>query len=360
MTESHTQAHDHGHDHHHHHDGEDTYFMDQLCLIGFSGAFGVVCLTLSFNLVWRGMLDLMLAPQFHLYVLLSGIMLVVFVAIRSIALWQETSLAGPTAAHDHSHDHDHHHGHTHDHHNHDDDHDHHHGQTDDHHNHDHDHHHGHSHSHGHGHSHSHGHDHDHSWAPWRYVVLFVPIIFYLLGLPARLPSVTVDEPPQASIGADRALTILASGFNPSPQLATMTGAVILSDPFRTNGRTKSDSESVEFKQLQKASYTPQLREGYQDKLVKVVGQYYPSKSSNVFTLVRIRVQCCSQDSQTLQAVMVSREPIEDISRQDWVEVVGRLEFRKKRQSDLSYTSYIFIPEASWVKPLEKPPVIYEY
>src|SRR5438445_166391 len=35
-----------------------------------------------------------------------------------------------------------------------------------------------------GHHHDHDEaDHDHGWAPWRYVVVLVPIILFLLGLP---------------------------------------------------------------------------------------------------------------------------------------------------------------------------------
>src|SRR6516225_9604212 len=47
---SHHHGHDHGHehgpshDHSHSHDEPDTYFIDQLCMVGLSGAFGVICL----------------------------------------------------------------------------------------------------------------------------------------------------------------------------------------------------------------------------------------------------------------------------------------------------------------------------
>ena len=41
-------AHAPGHGHHHHDDDGDTYFIDQLCMVGLSGAFGVICLCLYF------------------------------------------------------------------------------------------------------------------------------------------------------------------------------------------------------------------------------------------------------------------------------------------------------------------------
>src|SRR5438128_617080 len=57
-----------------------------------------------------------------------------------------------------------------------------------------------AHSHGDQHSHAHEHehaaeDHDHGWAPWRYVVLLVPVILFLLGLPNKplqAPAVDVN------------------------------------------------------------------------------------------------------------------------------------------------------------------------
>ena len=49
---------------------------------------------------------------------------------------------------------------------------------------------GHDHAHSHSHAHSHAHmedegeeQHDHGWAPWRYMVLAIPIFLYFLGLP---------------------------------------------------------------------------------------------------------------------------------------------------------------------------------
>src|SRR5207249_7750262 len=86
--------------------------------------------------------------------------------------------------HDHDH-HDHDHGHHHDH-----DHEHHH--------HDHDHDHGHAHAHAHEQTPGHDHGHDHGWAPWRYTVLMLPVVLFLLNLPneifsARYQAVAVQD-----------------------------------------------------------------------------------------------------------------------------------------------------------------------
>src|SRR5206468_3005657 len=124
----------------------DTYWIDQLCLIALSAAYGAVCLALFF---WnREMLTRVLGAQFHFFVLLSGSTLVLVAFLRGASLWREVGMAG--AGHGHHHgpecatgdchlgdDHQHEHAIT--------------GQV---------HHHHHVHS-----DHSHD-DHDHGWAPW--------------------------------------------------------------------------------------------------------------------------------------------------------------------------------------------------
>src|SRR5581483_11233007 len=106
----HVHPHEHGHDHahhhhHHHHDHgheDDTYYVDQLCMVGLSGCFGVICLCLY---VWKQqMLTLLLGPQFHLFVLLSGVALTSLALVRGISLWSQAGKAVPHA-HDHTHEH---------------------------------------------------------------------------------------------------------------------------------------------------------------------------------------------------------------------------------------------------------------
>src|SRR4051812_23297233 len=104
------------HDYHHHED--DTYFIDQLCMVGLSGAFGVICVCLYF--FQRSMLNLLLGPQFHLFVAISGFALLALALVRAATLWREsqptTAIASLPVVHSHSHDHHHHHhDHAHDH-----------------------------------------------------------------------------------------------------------------------------------------------------------------------------------------------------------------------------------------------------
>src|SRR5262245_3709363 len=99
----------HSHDTH-----GDSYYLDQLCLVGISAAFAAICLTLYF---WQtSMLKLLLAPQFHEFVLYSGILLMILVVVRAAVLWRSFARGDKMNAcsHDHGHDHGHHH-HDHDH-----------------------------------------------------------------------------------------------------------------------------------------------------------------------------------------------------------------------------------------------------
>src|SRR5262249_37769342 len=157
------------------------------------GTFGAVTFMLGYQKLPSGrtVLDLLLVPWMHIYVMIGGVTLIVLAVIRGIVLWFSVDRA--VAGHQHDHEHEHHHQHHHDahDHHHDCDHDPGHGlpleqeqanttapaQSEQAtspvskplalvgaaHDHDccHDHDHSHEHNHDHGHSHDHGHDHEH-------------------------------------------------------------------------------------------------------------------------------------------------------------------------------------------------------
>src|SRR5437763_3341510 len=103
--EAHTQPHEHVHDHAHDHShGEDNYYIDQLCMVLFSAAFGAICLALYF--LKTDMLTRLLGPQFHLFVLISGCALGFLAVLRAASLWMQVG----RSSHNHHHDHDHAHG----------------------------------------------------------------------------------------------------------------------------------------------------------------------------------------------------------------------------------------------------------
>src|SRR5438094_10471790 len=95
---------------HAHSHNDDTYYLDQLCLIGLSGAYAGICLSLYY---WQTeMLQRLLADQFHIFVLLSGLALLGITLARAAVLWRASAKMQPAGnGHTHVHDHDHHHDH---------------------------------------------------------------------------------------------------------------------------------------------------------------------------------------------------------------------------------------------------------
>src|SRR5689334_15443914 len=98
----HSHDHDHGggHTHTHDHSHADEY-LEQLLTVGICGAFGVVAILLGREAVSanQGMLKLILAKPFWIWVLVGGVVLLLLSIIRGIALWKATG--------HHQHDHDH-------------------------------------------------------------------------------------------------------------------------------------------------------------------------------------------------------------------------------------------------------------
>lgn len=329
----HGHEHDHGHEHGHHHPEGDPYFLDQLCMVTLAGGFGAICLALYF--VQTSMLDRLLGPQFHPFILASGIVLVLLAFIRGAALWIEVGKAVPATspAHDHDHHHDHDHGtcghdHSHDHaacgHAHD---------------------HGHHHHH-HGHGHSHGHEgHDHGWAPWRYVVLLVPVLLFLLGVPNRGPR--VKAAPVVDLSTDLAgpAGLVALGADSWAQLAN--GIHLASE------MSMGDFPVVDYKVLEAAAADPGQRAIMRHKRIKVRGQFAPSRQSDqVFSLVRFRIQCCAADAIQLNVPMIAREAITHVRPDDWVEVQGRVEFQ---EVDGRWYTLVRVPSAAAVVPCDPDP-----
>lgn len=323
------------HDHDHSHDDRNAYYLNQLFTIAVCGALGGVAVMLWFrslhpegmlslirhpsgdelkeHLEWLrpdGMLLKMLHPKFFLWVLMGGIALLFLVFIRAIALWRSVDEA--VAVPDHTHDREHC-GHEHSH----CDHDHDHGiqtaaplplSTPIHHHHDH------------GHDHSHDHGHDHGWAPWRYVVLLLPVVLYFLNLPNR------------GFSADAGGSDLSGLAMNAPSSVRSTGQV-----------------SVSFVELQQASLTSENRDYYEGKNITLTGQYY-GNSPKAFTLRRFKIACCGADAVKLDAViMVDPSAANDVQvdpdryRNQWVEVHGRVHFFQKPNTNEYITALMLYP-----------------
>src|SRR6516165_9703997 len=71
------------HDHCHSEDAQ-TYYIDQLCTIALCGTFGAVAFMLGYQKSPSGVtiLDLLLVPWMHIYVMIGGVAMVVLAVIR--------------------------------------------------------------------------------------------------------------------------------------------------------------------------------------------------------------------------------------------------------------------------------------
>ena len=73
-----------GHDHQH---DSETYYLDQLCMIGVCGAFAAAGVVLY---VWKTPILVIMfgsGSMFHDLVLWSGICLLIMVLVRAVTLW---------------------------------------------------------------------------------------------------------------------------------------------------------------------------------------------------------------------------------------------------------------------------------
>lgn len=279
------------------------------------------------------MMTRLLGPQFHIFVLISGFTLLGLAILRALSLWVQVGKESKHDMNDHTHEaHEHHHEHGADCHSH---------GTDCHHDHEHDHAHAHGHSHDHAHGHhAHGHhdhgpeDHDHNWAPWRYVVLLLPVALFLLGLPSKGPKAVAQDAEFIKAEMKRetaeAMGLLSPG---SPGWSQLIYAGYLS-----NNQAKGEAQDWDFRNLSPRvaadalSPDPNDREQWKNKNIRVIGMYSPSpQSDREFRLVRFKLTCCVADAVQLNLPILSRESITNplIKPNSWVRVTGRVEFRKR-------------------------------
>lgn len=326
----------------HTHKADEGYFLDQIFAVALCGALGGIAVLLYF--VKTSMLNDMLDAKFHPYLLVGGIALLVLVVIRAVALWK---LAGEVGQHTHAHHHGHDHAHPHDHaqHHHDHEHcDHHHDDC------------GHEHQHEH---HDHDHGHDHGWDPWRYMVLMLPVVLFLLGLPnkglrARHKDVNfeADFAPQTAAST---LGLLAPPSGAGPVLAASLIYPGRNDRYGDGFVTSVDEHDMRFSVLEEAGYDAGLRYLYNNKAVTVIGEFTAREDSDRFGLVRYRRNCCAADAIPLHAVIMispnwQGERLDVKERQGkWVKVTARLFFLKKRGTDDFIPALIVFPSK------EKPP-----
>jgi DUF1980 C-terminal domain len=295
-------AHSHADAHHAHDEAEGTYFLDQLFTILVCGALGLVAVLMYKT----GTLERILVPMFYVPVLIGGAALIAMAFIRAVAVWQLAGARRVAEAQQNNDDHGHSHSHGHDH-------AHSHGEDC-----------GHDHSHSHSHSHAHAggdeHGHEHGWAPWRYMVLAVPVFLYFLGFP------------RAGL-SDRLVERNTSGtLQQSPKREALS--MFVGGPAFTKVLRKPDPKRLElkFKELTEAAAIPARHEIYEGDIGVLRGQFIPLRSSDrEFTLLRVDMTCCVADQVYLEMRIVAPEPVHGIQPQQWVRVEGLISFQKNEK-----------------------------
>ena len=423
-------AHDHDHSH-----GE--HGLEQICTLIISTLLGGVCILLW----WQNSLGLMLDKLFHIPVLLAGVFLLGLVftsAIVSLVTRKAPSVA--CAGHDHcghdhgeaGHDHSHDHGEAGRHHHHDHGHDHEHARE---------HVHGpscdHDHDHDHSHDHApagHDHGHDHGWNPWRYIVLLLPVVLFMLNLPNKGFSIgymtqgmstseldagaslgrsvencglRVDKPAgqdypvvvevtqggpaqKAGLNVKDVLTSIDTSTDgdgnalPKPETIDFKGLPLDKVVAKLAGKPKTEFKvtvergaapketlqvtrtgdvlDLNFLELNTAALSSERRAFYAGKIGRLKGQYPGSPDNRVFSLVRVRRQCCAADTTTLN-IRILLDPqvpstaLAGIGIEDWVLVTGEIQFRKVKGRD-EYATVILVSRAEDVQKTTPDPELY--
>lgn len=311
--------HDHGDDH-------NSYYVEQLCAVGVCGALGAIAV------LWWSRDIFFLVPAFRLPVLIGGGVLLLLVAVRAVSLWILVGKARPVVApaKDHQH-HDHNHDHAHCDHDHDHANDHAHGD------HDHDHH---------DHDHAHDHGHEHGVAPWRYTILLLPIVLFLLNLP------------NSGFSGLYGKNVNLDDLEPATGDAKDFGSMGFMEGLCSAAGLKSQETPipVTFLELERASNAGEdKRAYYQGKLVKIKGQYFPGATSNRrFTVFRFWMVHCAADAIKIEvAVECGQDPNTGLRPNQWVDITGRVAFRRYRNNEI--LAVLMVPDANGIKPADREP-----
>jgi len=273
----HEHEHEHAHGHGHSHDARE-YYLEQLLSILICGLFGLVAVLMSRT----GMLDILLAPSFHSWVLFGGIALLAITVIRGVSLWRAAGTQAHAHAHGASDHHQHQHGEA-------CDHDHKHGEEC-----------GHDHDHAHGHDHPHGsHDgHSHGNIYWRVVVLAFPLLLFGMGLPNK-------------------------GFS-EERIKRMLGTPVELGDVKAVDDRGGPVLTFDFAELNATSNDPGKRAEYEGKRARVKGQL-TKVTGTQYTLYRLKMNCCAADQIALTARIIT-DAVTQFNNNEWVTVEGVLQF----------------------------------
>lgn len=325
------------------------YFTEQLLTILVCGALAFVGIEMYRN----DMLRHILAPQFHLAVLIGSISVLVLVVVRAVSVWREAGALQPLndmncqENHVHSAACDHLPGLP--------------GApntdanlVDD-----------------------HGHSHDMSWMFARMLILVFPVALFALGVPnssfskeGQLKRAGNDtalnlDPKAIEAMAKDPATIEYRPFETQPdgtkvrELQAANGLKIreITPP---NGETKyvvipGEGTEMRFNDLTEAALDADKRKAYEGQTAIMQGRF-KRLGDKEFTLFRMKMTCCGPDAVTLKVRILAPQAVGEFGDFDWVQVKGVIQFIKAPGQE-RYTPVLVLPD---ITDITRQPIKNEY
>lgn len=326
------------------------YFTEQLLTILVCGGLGFVAVQLYLN----DMLKHILAPQFHLPVLIGGCAVFVLVAIRALSVWREAGelvpvdTGDPTCQVNHVHTASCNHltglpgaPNTDE------------NLVDD-----------------------HGHSHDMSWVFARMLILVFPIALFALGIPNAGLS---GEGQRKALGEEVALD--AGTLKEMAKNATVEkteeqpdGSVVRTlrseSGIQLREVTPKGGEPVysmvaqagtemRFNDLTEAAFSEEKRKSYAGTTAIMEGRFN-RLSDKEFTLFRQKMTCCGPDAVMLKVRIIAPQSVGDRKYFDWVRVKGVIEFIKTPGPDGRYVPVLRLQDVTDVQLIPNNQIKNEY
>jgi hypothetical protein len=196
------------------------------------------------------------------------------------------------------------------------------------------------------------------------------------GDPLEVLAVASDSPAQkAGISPHDVITQLTRLDGPKPEVVSTKGLSVEDAARLIGGKPQTkvkltiqrpgeekpreveftralDIINLEFKELERGSYSPQTRQYYEGRTVRLKGQYAPGTDKRSCSLFRLKIQCCAADAIPLN-VVIRLDPqapgdLSQFKQQDWVEVTGRVEYLKKKGQE-EYVAVLTVPSPQDIK-----------
>lgn len=162
------------------------------------------------------------------------------------------------------------------------------------------------------------------------MVLLVPIILFMLGLPSKGPSIVlgesqVDTTRDAFEDAQFHITLVAMAVDRSAPIGVLLARA-------GADAVASEVEYKNVKEVEEMALHTTDRDYYKGRMIRVRGQYMP-RSERFFELVRFRIQCCAGDAVQVSVPVLAKESVVISGQQPWVEVTGKVDFRANTKGE---------------------------